>query len=83
MDLGLWTLHLQRNGNTRVRNSISEIDRPINRIHHPTLRGIGIAGNSFLAQQRDLGETRAQNPANQLLTANIQFQFDVMLVGSS
>src|SRR5581483_3292450 len=77
---GPWSLCLQSNRHTRMRNSIGEIDRPIYGIHHPALRGFGITGDAFLAQQREAWETCPQNFADQLLTTNVQFQFDVMLV---
>src|SRR5258708_32470541 len=70
---------LQSDGNATVRDSVSEINRAIDRIHHPTIFCVRFASDAFLAQQRYIRKFRAQRPFDQFLAADIQLQLDVVL----
>jgi hypothetical protein len=69
---------LERDRNTRVRDAVRKIHGAINRIHHPAIFRILVAGIALLAEERNLRESGVQFSFNQLLAAHIEFELDVV-----
>ena len=61
-----------------MRQAEEIIHGPVNRVHHPAVFGVYVAGIAFLAEQRDLGKRGAQDFSDEFLAAHVQFEFDVM-----
>jgi len=69
---------LQRDGNARVRNTVSEIDGAVDGIDDPAIFGGFVAGIAFLAEQGDFWESGVEFFLDQLLATDIEFELDVV-----
>ena len=64
-----------------MRNAVGEIDRAVDRIHHPATVRLDIAQHAFFSKDRNARIGRSQRLFDQLLTAHVQLELDVVLGG--
>ncbi|MPN24507.1 hypothetical protein SDC9_171906 [bioreactor metagenome] len=62
-----------------MRNGVSEIHCPIDRINHPAEWALLVTCDSFFPKDSCLRKGFEQCALDQFLRADIQFQFDIML----
>ena len=64
-----------------MRNAVGEIDRAVDRIQHPATVRLDIAQHAFFSKDGDARIGRSQRLFDQLLTAHVQLELDVVLGG--
>src|SRR5947207_88601 len=68
----------QRDRDTKMRDAVEVIHRPIQRIDHPLIIAFLIADDSFFAVKRMLWKMPEQHFGNQILGLHIDLQLDVV-----
>src|SRR5262245_29120374 len=68
----------QRDGNAKVRDAVEVIHRSIQRIDNPLMIAGLISHDPFFAIERVRGKFFEKQFANQILSLNIDLQFDVV-----